>query len=208
MAKITYSALITDISGTIGGSTLKRTKGRSIILNKVQPAQRRTARQHNIRGYINDLSSRWAGLATTRKELWNNFASLSPKKQSGINAFIMLNQRLLSADHASLVLDIDPPVSPSTPESVKDFDRNYISGSKNRLTWTAPNTAGTYTQVYYCVEPGYSFDNKEKWNLVETIISTCLQLDHDHDYPSGTVIRYHARSIDTNGRISPRTNKI
>ena len=207
MAKITYSALITNISGKIGGSTLKRGKGNSVIFNTIQPAKSRTARQHDIRGYISQLSVRWYSLTATEREMWNTFASLTHRKQSGINGFMMLNLKLLSADHVSLTVITTPPTLPSTPESIKGLDRTYIDSDTNRIEWTAPNDVNTYVQVYYCVEPGYSFKNKEKWSLVETVNSACLVIDHDHDYPTGTIINYHALSMDTSGRVSPKTYK-
>lgn len=208
MAIITYSALITNISGKLGGSVLKRIKGNSIIFNRVHGKIKPTSRQHDIRGYISQLSVRWYSLTTTQREMWNNFASITPRRQSGINSFVMLNQRLLSAEHASLVIITAPPTSPSTPESVKELERTYINSTTNRIEWTAPNDIYTYTQVYYCVEPGYVLDNKETWNMVGTVNSACLVLDHVHSYPTGTTIKYYARSIDTSGRTSPRTHKI
>lgn len=208
MAIITYSALITNISGKLGGNTLKRGKGNSIIFNTMRPTQRRTSRQHNIRGYISQLSVRWYSLTATEREMWNTFASLTPRKQSGINGFTMLNLKLLSAEHVSLTVKTAPPTLPSTPESVKELEKTIIDSTKNRLEWTAPDDVNTYVQVYYCVEPGYSFKNKEKWSLVETVSSTCLIVEHVHSYPTGTIIKYYARSMDTSGRVSPRTHKI
>jgi len=207
MAKITYSALITNISGKIGGSTLKRGKGNSIIFNTIQPAKSRTSRQHDIRGYISQLSVRWYSLSTVEREMWNAFSSLTPRKQSGINSFTMLNLKLLSAEHDDLTIITAPPTSPSTPESIKGLERNYIDSSQNDIEWTAPDDADTYMQLFYEVEPGYSFKNKEKWGLVETVCSTCLIIEHIHNYPAGTVIYYYARSMDTSGRVSPKTYK-
>lgn len=208
MAKITYSSLITNISGSLAGSTFKRVKGASIIRNRQHTRTPNTAQQHTIKGHMIKLSVSWSDLTTTQQKLWDTFAALHPKSMSGFNAYVMLNLRLLASGYSSFVEQTAPPPTPVTPTAPEDATRSYISPTKNRISWTAPTGYTSCVQLYYAVEVGYSFKNKEKWQLVETVVAQTGQIDHDHDFPSGTELVYYLRTIDTYGRVSPRTERL
>ena len=97
MAKIKTSALIVDISGTIGGSTLKRNRGGLFIKNTTTPRRPRTEAQQFNRMMAAELSGRWQALSETQKEMWNRFASTVNPKMSGFNAFLGLNMNILKS---------------------------------------------------------------------------------------------------------------
>lgn len=208
MAKVTYSALITNISGSLSGSTLKRIKGGSIIRDRQHTRNPNTAMQHAVKGHMIELSVSWSDLTSVQQKLWNTYAALNPKSMSGFNAYIMLNLRLLAADYSSFIVQTSPPPTPKTPTAPEGASRAYISPTKNRISWTAPTGYTSCVQLYYAVEVGYSFKNKEKWQLVKTIAAQTGQIDHDHDFPSGTQLVYYLRTIDTYGRTTPRTERL
>lgn len=208
MAKITYGAIVTDISGTLGGSVFKRIKGGSIIYNKSRPRNPKSQRQQQTRGYLSYLAGQWHLLNSATQNLWNNYASLSSTRQSGFNAYIQLNLRLLSANHTTLTITHSPPLTPFTPLAIVGETRAYISPTQNRINWTLPSVSSTFTQLFFTTEPGYSYLNKEKWRLVETVCSTIEYCYHTHSYPTGTPLVYYLRSISPNGLISPRSSRL
>jgi hypothetical protein len=208
MAKIKTSALITDISGTIGGSTLKRNRGGLFVKNTTTPRRPRTEPQQFNRMMAAELSGRWQGLDGFKQEMWTRFAGLVNPQMSGFNAFMGLNMNLLKARYASLVLITSPPPTPSTPASIVDFEGQTLSTTQNRIFWTYPTDANTFVSVYWAVQSCYSHKGKEAWHLVGTVPSSDLEIVHTHDLPSGFVVSYKAFSIDLFGRLSPETTVI
>ena len=208
MAKIKTSALIVDISGTIGGSTLKRNRGGLFIKNTTTPRRPRTEAQQFNRMMAAELSGRWQALSSTNQELWNRFASLVNPQMSGFNAFLGLNMNLLKSRNANLVLITSPPPTPSTPASINGFEGQTLSTTQNRIFWTEPSNSDIYVSVYWSVQSGYSHKGKEAWHLLTTVPSNDLEAVHTHDLPSGFIIAYKAYSIDLFGRLSPETTVI
>lgn len=203
MAKITYSGLVDEIKGSLGGSTIKGHKAGSILKQKTTPRRPRTQSQQRLRGYVNQLSGDWYSLPDTNKELWNKYASLLSGKLSGFNAFIMLNTRLLKTGHASLVQIISPPSSPGTPPFVNGLTFAITDTTHHTISWSAPLDSSNYVSVFYAIQAGYSPKNKESWHFIATVRSDTGQIIHTHSYPLGTIFFYRALSIDLFGRIAP-----
>lgn len=208
MAKVTYTAIVSDISGSLAGSTFKRTKSGGIILNKPRPRQTKTTAQYDKRRILLSLSQNWQTLSTTNKELWNEYASLSNYRQSGYNAFLQLNIRLLAANNVNLTQKNAPPPNPQTPTAITGLSKYYFFPTWNQISWTAPLSGSYFTQVYYTVPVMYTMTNKENWQLLGTTTSSLGWMNHYHDYPTPIEIFYYARTIDLYGRVSPRTEKI
>lgn len=203
MAKIQYTALVEEIKGSLGGSTIKGHKAGSILKQKTTPRRPRTQAQQRLRGYVNQVSGDWYSLSDTNKELWNKYASLLSDKLSGFNTFIRLNTRLLKSSHASLVQINSPPVTPGTPRHLESVTRETLNLTQRKITWTAPLTSDDYIDLYYAIQAGYSVTDKEAWHHVETVRSDVGEITHTHAYPDGTVMNYRARTIDIWGRLSP-----
>jgi len=205
MPKIIYSGLVEKITGKMGGSTLKGVKSGSILRRRQTTRQPRSQKQQETRGLYNTYAGKWYGLSDAYKKMWNKYASMLPSGLTGFNAYLQSNIRLRKANHANLVEISTPPPSPSTPESPGGLDAVPASGQVT-ITWTAPSDAATWVQVYFAPEVGFSFKNKEKWSMVETVRADVGQVIHTHDYPTETPMLYRARSIDAFGRISPYTH--
>jgi hypothetical protein len=160
-----------------------------------------------MRKYMNDLVGDWNGLTDTQRELWDKHASLSEGILTGVNSFLRMNMRLLGADYSTLTAVDTPPKTPSTPEAVVGASVVVVSSIRDDIYWSSPATYDTYIQVYFSVEPGFSFKNKEKWRLLSTLPSALGVYTNHHDYPSLIPRRYRCRTIDSAGRVSPYTAK-
>lgn len=207
MPRITYSAFIENISGHMSGSIFKRTIQGPIIERAKSPRLPRTAKQQQTRGILNSLAGQWYQLPAINKQMWQKFASLQGKRISGYNAFIQSNVRLLKANHANLVEVLFPPPTPATAEYVAGFAASHAVG-QDTITWTSPTDAGTYVEVYFSAEFGFSLLGKEHWSLLETVSADTGEVIHTLEYPPGTPIAYKARSILPTGRISPDTETL
>ena len=207
MPRITYSAFIENISGVMAGSIFKRVISGPIIERTKSPRRPRTAKQQQTRGLFNDLAGRWYSLPAVNKEMWGKFASLQGKRISGYSAYMQHNVRLLKANHANLVEVTFPPPTPVTPEHVSGFAASHAVGT-DTITWTGPTDTGTYVEVYFSPEPGFSLLRKEHWSLLETVRADAGEVIYAIPYPEGTPITYKARSILPTGRISPDTEAL
>lgn len=203
MAKITYSGLVDEIKGSLGGSTIKGHKAGSILKQKTTPRRPRTQSQQRLRGYVNQLSGDWYSLPDANKELWNKYASLLSGKLSGFNAFIMLNTRLLKTGHASLVQISSPPSTPSTPSFIHGLIYTILDSARTQVSWSAPLTSSDYVSVFYSAQACYSPKNKESWHFANTVRSDVGSFIVTHSYPAHTILFFRAHTIDLFGRISP-----
>ncbi|MCK4624312.1 MAG: hypothetical protein KAV00_03305 [Phycisphaerae bacterium] len=202
MPKVIFTGLVEKISGKMSGSTLKGVKSGSLLRRRQTTRQPRSAKQQETRGLYNAYAGKWYALSDTQKATWNKYASLLPGAMSGFNAYLQLNIHIRKANHAGLTEISTPPPVPSTPEALSGLDAVPASGQVT-VTWSAPSDAATWVQVYFAPEVGFSFKDKEKWSMVETVRADVGQVIHTHDYPTTTPMLYRARSIDAFGRISP-----
>jgi hypothetical protein len=77
MARITYGGLITDMSGSVGGSTLQRSQYGPIIRTKPRPIRPNSQNQLNVRAIMARIQYAWRNLSDTDRSLWNTFNSYS-----------------------------------------------------------------------------------------------------------------------------------
>ena len=156
MAKITTSALIDNISGSMSGTTFKRNKGGLLMMNKMRPRNPRSSSQQLTRMNASYLSGKWNSLPNTSKDLWNQFASLSKPSWSGINAFVALNLNLITSNYGGFSIVTNPPPTPSTPRFVESLYVSKTSGSYNTIYWNHPQTSSDYISIYYSIPVSYT----------------------------------------------------
>lgn len=125
MAKITFSGLVSQVTGKFHGSVLRKGRGGVVLMDgyKPQPASRC---QRIQRGYVSNYSVGWYSLTVSQKELWNKYASLLRGAMTGFDAYMKLNMRLALSNHDDLGSVVAPPASPSVPIHVVGLTVNWI----------------------------------------------------------------------------------
>lgn len=78
MAKITLSALVTDISGSIGGGTIQRSQGGFILRNKPLPRNTYTPRHFQVKNNMSKVQYAWKNLSDSQRNLYASFLTLRP----------------------------------------------------------------------------------------------------------------------------------
>lgn len=104
MAKIKYSALVSDMRNKLNGSVLSKNRYGSYVRNKVTPVNPQTQYQQEVRQRLGSLSQTWRTLSTSQRNSWSELAKSSPftdifgdtKTLDGKAFFIKLNSNLLS----------------------------------------------------------------------------------------------------------------
>lgn len=124
-AALIRSSLLSDITGSIGGTTYARCRGGSYARNRTNPYNPQTVAQGTVRSMLGSLSMNWNALTQEQRDAWNEYAmglsvfnrlgqSYAP---SGRQAFIQQNQNLQII--AASTID-DPPATTVAP--VMDID--------------------------------------------------------------------------------------
>lgn len=102
MAKIKYSALVSDMRNSLNGSVLSKNRYGSYMRNKITPVNPQTVAQQNARAIFGNISKAWRGLAQIARNSWINGAKNFPfndifgdqKILSGQALFIKMNSNL------------------------------------------------------------------------------------------------------------------
>lgn len=121
MAIIKFSAMVSDVRGTIGGNVFSRNKGGSYVRTYVKPNNPKTTAQAAVRSLFGALASAWRSLTQAQRNAWNAIVDQYPyqdklgnsKIYSGEQLYIKLNSNLNAAGLPQLVEPIIPVSFPS-----------------------------------------------------------------------------------------------
>lgn len=161
MAKIKYSALVSDMRGKLNGSVMSKNRSGSYVRNKVTPSNPQTSAQMLIRGIFSEITKGWSNLTNSQRQSWENSVEAfqgtnifgDSVKPSGKTLFQKLNQNLMITGQASVTTCPDPAELPYVNIAAAMFDASdgtlqlTTSGNTtdNKLVIfaTAPLTQGT-----------------------------------------------------------------
>lgn len=114
------SSLLTDISGSIGGTTYARSRGGLYARNRTVPINPQTAAQGVVRSMFGSLSMAYNALSSAQKAAWEAFGQSiqfinrlgQAFNPSGRSAYMQLNQNLQLVGSAAID---DPPATTIAP---------------------------------------------------------------------------------------------
>lgn len=124
MALVKYSAIISNIRGSIGSATFQVQLGGNVLRSKPRPSNRNTPEQSIIRQNIKTVQAAWSALTSEQRSSWFNFLSFVPSYQrrspgvqlTGFTLFLRYNSIRLAAGFPLLTtlsyveLDVLQPV--------------------------------------------------------------------------------------------------
>jgi hypothetical protein len=110
MAKVKYSALVSDMRNKLNGSVLSKNRAGNYIRNKTTPVNPQTPAQQANRQQLGSMSSSWNGLTESQRQSWRGASASFPytdifgdrKELDGKSLFIKLNLNLLNAGQAQI----------------------------------------------------------------------------------------------------------
>lgn len=161
MAKIKFSALMSDMRGKLNGSVLSKNRGGSYIRNKVTPSNPQTTAQMSVRGIFAGIASAWSTLTESQRLSFNGKVSQYAttdifgdiRNPSGKALFQKLNQNLSISNQATLTSCPDSAAVPfcnvvdaRIEIGEETFNAQYsgnVTGSKVVIWATAPLSQGT-----------------------------------------------------------------
>lgn len=208
MARITPSALITEIRGKWHGDTFQMWGGAIVARRTSRPRHTQTAARARYKGIVSTIAGCYDRLTDPQKTGWACYADLLPTEMSGFNAFLARNTTALCADHGDLSYFPDAPPVFTVPDSPAPLALVYWQPTDRFcLSWTTPSLATLYVQSFHAPQAGFSNLNSPAWRHTETVRAAQLQLSlNGSGFPTGTVIRFRARTINAYGEPSPWTD--
>jgi hypothetical protein len=87
MARIKFGGIVSDISGSVGGSTFQRSNYGVSLRNKPTGILKRSPSQTTIRQLLSELHAAWRALTPGERLMWQQFISFSSptiRRDSGI----------------------------------------------------------------------------------------------------------------------------
>lgn len=179
MAKIKYSALVSDVRNKLNGSVMSKNRYGSYMRNKTTPVNPQTTFQQNVRAQLAANSQAWGGLTEAQRSGWRALAAELPftdifgdsKILAGNSLFNQLNGNLNKVGVASIG---DAPLKEAVP-SLVTFSVSAVGtlGVLSALTLAfspTPIPAG-YALVVYAtpgISPGRNFV-KNQFRLVTSL---------------------------------------
>src|SRR4051794_38926446 len=121
MAKIKYSALVSDMRNKLNGSVMSQNRYGSFVRNKVTPVNPQTSYQQAARQSLGNLSSSFRELTAGQIAAWNRSGVNFPftdifgdiKHLSGQTLFVKLNANLEKVNSPRI---LQPPLPVGFPE--------------------------------------------------------------------------------------------
>jgi hypothetical protein len=181
MARIKYSALVSDMRNKLNGSVLSKNRAGSYVRNKTTPVNPQTSFQQAQRQRLGSLSTGWGGLTQAQRQSWLSATSSFPytdifgdkKELDGKSLYIKLNSNLENVGSAQI--DVAPasvgiPVFGVTGALVTPGGISADSFTVDVSSATVP--AGFALAVYATppIKPGVSFvKNKYRFIGVATV---------------------------------------
>lgn len=155
MAKIQYSAVVSDARGKVGGNVFTKGRFGPVARTKVSPVQPRTSFQRQVRSRFTGLSKGWSGLATDQgRAAWDAFAKANPVKDvfgntrilTGHQMYLKLNAVILQCGGTAITV---PPLSLSIAEPTT-VAVTAVQGSPGSVavTVTGPPLTNSHAEVW------------------------------------------------------------
>lgn len=147
MAVIKLGSIVTDIAGSIGGTTFRRTSTGHAAYNKQGRQVKSAFSKASRKNQLGNIFSNWYNLSESERDQWAKNASTYPLKDkfgntkylTGRQLYTKLNAQLLPANATSDVKSFDPFVE-LAPTIINSFQISeaalsvYVGGTFNEQT--------------------------------------------------------------------------
>lgn len=176
MAKVKFSALISDMRNKLNGSVFSKNRAGSYLRNKVTPVNPQTVAQTAARALLTTFSQTWRTLTEAQRQAWNGAVSQFAttdifgdiKNPTGLQLYIRVNVNISLAGGTPLT---EPPV-PTGVEPVLDLsvdvDESSQSVTLSDITTPVPAGMALYIEATPGLSAGISNANSQ-FRFIEVI---------------------------------------
>lgn len=165
MAKIKYSALVSDMRNKLNGSVMSKNRYGSYVRNKVTPVNPQSTAQQTVRQRLGSNSQAWRGLTEEQRQSWIEGAANFPvfdifgdqKILSGSALFVSLNNNLAMIGAAALTTC---PVPVAVPSNIIESVAADVSDTSIEIGFSldpVPANFALVLQATPLITPGVNF---------------------------------------------------
>lgn len=169
MAKVKFSALISDMRNKLNGSVFSKNRAGSYLRNKVTPVNPQSVAQTAARSKLTDFSQTWRTLTEDQRNAWNGAVSQwattdifgDIKNPTGLQLYIRLNINISNAGGTPITL----PPNPTGVEPVLDMSLDAEATPQvfaiSDLVFPTPAGMALYVEATPGLSPGISNANSQ-----------------------------------------------
>lgn len=176
MAKVKFSALISEMRNKLNGSVFARNRGGAYLRNKVTPTNPQTIAQVQARSLLTSYSQAWRSLTETQRNAWKSVVDQWSRTDvfgdvvnpSGSSLYIRLNINISLAGGSA----INTPPTPVGADALTDLtiaaDQSADEVNVTFAPGTVPAGHAMYIEATPMLSPGISNANS-KFRYVDTL---------------------------------------
>lgn len=185
MAKVNFSALISDMRNKLNGSVFARNRGGSYLRTKVTPINPKTSAQVAQRSLLTSYAQAWRGLSEAERLAWNGAVGSWAKTDifanivvpSGNTLYIRLNINIALAGGTP----ITTPPSPVGAQALTELSVvSDVSSSTVTVTFLPAAVPADHAMVIEStamLSPGISNANA-KYRVIKTLAPAAVSPDN------------------------------
>ena len=176
MAKVKFSALISEMRNKLNGSVFSRNRGGAYLRNKVTPLNPQTTAQVEARSLLASFSQAWRALTQVQRDAWNAAVSNwtttdvfgDSVKPTGATLFIRLNINISIAGGSV----INTPPAPVGVEALTLLELEALEPGSvltmDFLPGSVPTGVSMVVEMTPCLSPGISNANSQ-FRVIEVL---------------------------------------
>jgi hypothetical protein len=176
MAKVKFSALISEMRNKLNGSVFARNRGGAYLRTKVTPLNPQTAAQVAARSLLASFSQSWRSLTEAQRNAWNSVVDQwsttdvfgDVVNPSGSTLYTRLNINVFLAGGTALVNPPTPIGADSLPDLLVTADVSDAEILVDSDLGTVPAGHALVIEATPMLSPGIS-NAKSKFRVVETV---------------------------------------
>lgn len=220
------SEIVTQVSGSIGGTTYSHNKGGMYRRARAIPTNPNSSFQQAVRMYLAQAAAAWSGTLTpTQRTTWNNYAAGTPVTDklgdqillSGQQMFIRSNVFRMNAGLAMVT------TGPSTPGLAAFNGVTIVDGGgqlnvtyDNSDPWAAVTDGAMVIQISHVLPAGISYF-KGPYRLASIVLGdtatppTSPEVDTSNGFGQSIVgqrIAVRVMATESDGRLTPAVSQI
>lgn len=169
MAKVKFSALISEMRNKLNGSVFARNRGGAYLRTKVTPLNPQSSAQVAQRSLLASLSQAWRTLTEAQREAWKGVVSQWARTDvfgdvvnpSGSTLFIRLNLNILNAGGTR----INTPPAPLGASAISDLTLNVeVTGDVFEVGFSPASVPAGHAMIVEstpCLSAGISNANAQ-----------------------------------------------
>lgn len=152
MAKVKFSALISDMRNKLNGSVFSKNRAGAFLRNKVTPSNPQTVAQNAARALLTSFSQGWRALTDAQRQAWNTAVSDwattdifgDIKNPTGLQLYVKVNTNITNAGGTPVS---DPPLKVGV-SAVDSISVAAAAGAGTMTATFAPSPVPADTTLY------------------------------------------------------------